>query len=107
MSSSDPGALEVPEFVPQVLDEAALERFLAAVAFETTVRAIVLRGESFDRKSGLVQTLRAARDALRKGDATGMQIHYVHESGEEWFETLMRTEAGVRRVRVRQRGESR
>jgi len=97
--------LALPDMQAEILDPAGLERFFAAVAFETSVRGVLLRGESLERRASDTVTLRAARDAFLQGQATGLQIHYVHDS-VEWWDTLMHTEGGIRRVRVRKAGNA-
>ena len=95
--------LELPEMQSDVLDLAGLREVFMALAFETTVRGVLLRGEKVEQRPSEETTLRAARDALERGEADGAQIHYLHDS-VEWWDTVMRTEAGFRRVRVRNRG---
>jgi hypothetical protein len=95
--------LTLAEMQPEVLDGAGLREVFLALAMETTVRGILLRGEKRpmeNRGASEATTLRAARDALERGDAEGAQIHYVHDA-VEWWDTVMRTEAGFRRVRIR------
>jgi hypothetical protein len=101
-----PSPLALAEMQPELLDIAGLREVFMALAMETTVRGILLRGEKgpIEKRAASEQTtLRAARDALERGDADGAQIHYVHEA-VEWWDTVMRTEAGFRRVRVRKGG---
>jgi hypothetical protein len=94
---------------PEVLNPAGLREVFMALAFETTVRGVLLRGEKVEQRPSEETTLRAARDALERGEADGAQIHYIHDSvdasgrpvREEWWDTVMRTEAGFRRVRIR------
>jgi hypothetical protein len=100
--------LALAERQPEVLDAAGLREVFMVLAMETTVRGVLLRGERWDelretnaeRGVSAETTLRAARDALERGDADGAQIHYVHDA-VEWWDTVMRTEAGFRRVRIR------
>lgn len=101
LSLSSP--LTLPEMQPEVLDGAGLREVFMVLAMETTVRGILLRGEKrpMDKRGASEETtLRVARDALERGDADGAQIHYVHDA-VEWWDTVMRTEAGFRRVRIR------
>lgn len=91
--------MDLPEMQPEVLDAAGLKQVFMVLAFETKVRGILLRGDGAGASSDET-TLRDARDALERGEASGVQVHYVHD-GVEWWDTVMRTEAGYRRVRIR------
>jgi len=100
----DPHPLELSDMTPVMVDSVTLERFFEELAFETSVRGVVLRGENLPRRKEEGWTLREARDRFRTGKATGVQIHYVHR-GVDWWDTLMWTDAGVRRVRIKKVGE--
>src|SRR5690242_10398079 len=94
-----PRVLDLPALVPAILDAAGVDRMFQDLAFETTVIALVLKGGEHDRSSLPPMNLRAARDELLSGRATALQVHYMHE-GREWWDTLARTDAGMRVVRV-------
>lgn len=106
MSDAEPKTartlLDLPEMTATVLEAEAVQRLFAELAFEASVVDILVRGghepEGDDGRSE--PTLRAARDVLLSGAATGLQIRYVY-SGVEWWDTLMRTASGIRLVRVR------
>src|SRR5260221_14444936 len=95
-----PGALDLPEMKAALLDRAALERVFLDLAFETSVLGILIRGGTTERAQAPSPSLGTAREVLLAGEATGLQIHYIHR-GVEWWGTLMHTEQGVRMVRVR------
>jgi hypothetical protein len=98
--------LELSEMVPAVLGRSEVESLFTDLAFETTVVGILLRAPDSEPAGtgGAAPNLRVARDALLSGQATGVQIRYLHE-GVEWWDTLMRTDAGFRVVRVRKAPE--
>jgi hypothetical protein len=99
--SSTPGsALDLPELVVLSLDLAALERLFVELAFETSVLGVAVKGGTSDRAKAPSPSLGTAREILLHEEAVGLQIHSLHR-GIEWWGTLMRTQAGVRFVRVR------
>jgi hypothetical protein len=97
--------LEVPELDVLVLDAPAVQRVFQELAFETTVLGVLVKGATSDRAKAPAPSLGTAREILLGGEATGLQIHYVH-GGAEWWTTLMRTAVGVRFVRVRKSASS-
>lgn len=98
--------LDLPEMVPAVLDGSEVEALFTDLAFETTVVGVLLRAPDSEPAGagGAAPNLRVARDALLSGRASGVQLRYLHE-GVEWWDTLMRTDAGFRVVRVRKAPE--
>ena len=104
MSSPPPARriVDLPEMVPALLSRAEVEGLFTDLAFDTTVVGILLRAPDSEPAgvSGAAPNLRVARDALLSGRASGMQLRYLHE-GTEWCDTLIRTDAGFRVVRVR------
>jgi len=95
--------LELAEMVPAELDPAAVERLFEDLAFETTVLGVALRfGDAEPGASDQPKepNLRRARAAILSGEATGAQLRYVHQ-GVEWWDTVMRTGASFRVVRVK------
>ncbi|HVU05633.1 MAG TPA: hypothetical protein VHE30_27985 [Polyangiaceae bacterium] len=95
--------LDLAEMTPRVLDLAAVERLFEDLAFETQVLSVALRAAeaaASPAEGASGPTLRAAKQALLSGEATGAQLRYVH-AGTEWWDTVMRTSAGFRVVRVK------
>ncbi len=90
--------LEWPEMRSTVVDDADVEGFFSELSLETRVIGVLIRGAAITVSD--LPTLREARDLLLSGRATGVQIRYVH-LGAEWSDTIMRTGAGLRMVRVR------
>lgn len=79
------------------LDEATLASLFADIATLTTVDEVLVKGAetAYAGSAGLEQ----ARQLLVAG-ARGMQIRY-RWNGEAWWDTLVRTPAGIRLVRTR------
>jgi hypothetical protein len=97
---SPASALELPELAVLPLDLAGVERLFVELAFETTVLGVLVQGGTTDRAKAPAPSLGTAREILLQEEARGLQIRYLYQ-GVEWWGTLMRTQAGVRFVRVR------
>jgi hypothetical protein len=101
-SESTERVLDLPEMTPVILDLRAVERLFTDLAFETIVLEILLRAPDSQASGGSVApNLRVAREAILSGGASGIQLRYLH-AGVEWWDTLIRTKAGFRVVRVSQ-----
>jgi hypothetical protein len=98
--ASPASTLELPELEVLSLNVAALERLFVELAFETTVLGVLVKGGTSERANAPSPSLGTAREILLREEARGLQIRYLHR-GVEWWGTLMRTQAGVRFVRVR------
>ena len=98
-------SLEIPELEVVTLDRAGVERVFVELAFETTVLGVLVKGGTSARACAESPTLGTAREVMLAGEATGLQIHYVH-LGVEWWATLMRAAGSTRLVRVRRQGFS-
>jgi hypothetical protein len=96
-------SLEIPELEVVILDRAGLERVFVELAFETTVLGVLVKGGTTERARAESPSLGTAREVMLAGEATGLQIHYVH-LGVEWWATLMRAAGSIRLVRVRRQG---
>jgi hypothetical protein len=96
-------SLEIPELEVVTLDRAGVERVFVELAFETTVLGVLVKGGTSERARAEAPSLGAARELMLAGEATGLQIHYVH-LGVEWWATLMRATGTIRFVRVRRPG---
>ncbi len=97
------GLLEVPELRVVMLDRGAVERAFAELAFETSVLGVLIKGPRTERAATREPSLGTAREVFLGGEASAVQIHYVHR-GEEWWATLMTVQGSVRFVRVRRHG---
>ena len=96
-------SLEIPELEVVTLDRAGVERVFVELAFETTVLGVLVKGGTSERARAESPSLGTAREVMLAGEATGLQIHYVH-LGVEWWATLMRAAGSTRLVRVRRQG---
>lgn len=95
---SDPDDVPLPPLQDTTLDEATLDAlFLDVGALAELVAVVVRPREGLARSVGA--SLEAAREALRSGEAAGVQLRYRLQ-GSEWWDTLMRVEGGVRLVRI-------
>lgn len=91
---------QLAELVQADLDAAtldALERDLAAL---TTVLDVQVKGAAATYAAGTGTALAEALAALRAGAVRGVQLRYAYQQ-EVWWDTLLRTPAGVRLVRMR------
>ena len=96
-------SLEIPELEVVTLDRAGVERVFVELAFETTVLGVLVKGGTSERARAQSPSLGTARELMLAGEATGLQIHYVH-LGVEWWATVMRAAGIIRFVRVRRPG---
>src|SRR5947208_3518258 len=99
-SSPPRPSLEIPELEVVILDRPGVERVFVELAFETTVVGVLVKGGTTERARAGSPSLGTAREVMLAGEATGLQIHYVH-LGVEWWATLIRAAGSTRLVRVR------
>ncbi len=89
----------LPDMFQADLDDAGVDELFTDLAAHADVQHIRMRdGPTPD---GCATTLGEARAHLLSGEVSGVQIIYRFD-GEGWLDTLMRTDAGIRLVRVRQ-----
>lgn len=89
--------MSLPEVLEGVLDLPTLEALFADVdATGRVVAVVVKRGRQAEPPRG-ASGLREARDALREGRATGVQLRYRHD-GREWWDTVMAVGPGAWRL---------
>lgn len=94
------GLKELPELLDQVIDEATLLTLVGDIEALTRVQEVLVKGAPADRAQTGALTPRQAVELLRTGQVRGVQIRYHHD-GVDWLDTLMRTPAGTRVVRMR------
>lgn len=76
------------------------ERVLADVAACAEVLEVRLKAAAARHADAAAPSLEAARAAFLAGEARGLQVHYRH-AGDEWTDTLLHTDRGIRLVRIR------
>lgn len=99
-----------PKGMPELL-EAVVDASLVARYFEDLARCAEV-GEVIPKRAARERacverpwTLEEAKTAILAGEVRGVQIRYRY-AGEEWWDTLIAQENGVRMVRVRRDGQS-
>jgi hypothetical protein len=98
--SEEPIAL--PDVHEALLDPATERSLLTDIEALTDLLGVTLKGAPTQMVDDRPLTLAEALTAWRAGAARGMQLRYRHQ-GVEWWDTLMRTPAGTRLVRIAQR----
>ena len=91
----------LPPVFEGLLDEAGFEALLRDLASCAVVHEVRVRGDCPNPLRNDPIELHDAAERFRQGNARGLQIRYEHE-GALWCDTLSRTSAGIRVVRVRQ-----
>ena len=89
----------LPELQDMVLDAATLTQLVADLETHAEVLDVRSKGGASRRASAAPLELREGVDQLLGGQVFGIQVRYLYE-GSEWRDTLMRTEQGVRLVRM-------
>lgn len=92
-------ALQLPPMCDALLDEATLERLFVDWATRTQVLSVVEKAGLREYVVPASVDLGAAQTNLLLGRVRAVQVRYVWEE-REWCDTLMRTPAGIRLVRV-------
>lgn len=95
-------AAPLPELHEALLDAATEGSLLTDIEALTDLLGVTLKGAPTQMVDDGPLTLADALAAWRAGAARGMQLRYRHQ-GVEWWDTLMRTPAGTRLVRIAQR----
>ena len=97
---SEPPPPPLPELQDALLGPGELDALLADLASLAEGLEIILKGAATERAIvGRDPTLDDARAMLESGAVRGVQLRYSYE-GTTWWDTLLRTPAGVRIVRI-------
>lgn len=97
---TEPPPPPLPELQDAILGSAELDALFADLSALAERLEIILKGAANERAVvGRDPTLDEARAMLESGAVRGVQLRYVHE-GTTWWDTLLRTPAGVRIVRI-------
>lgn len=90
--------MEFPDINQGVLDEATLEKYFDDLS-HARVFAVMAKGAPRNYADTRNLELSTARKLFEDGVAHGLQIRYLWK-GDEWWDTLFRTDEGVRLVRI-------
>lgn len=93
-------APRLAELVHAELDTATLDALERDLATLTTVLDVQVKGAAATYAAGTGTALAEALAALRAGAVRGVQVRYAYQQ-DVWWDTLLRTPAGVRLVRRR------
>jgi hypothetical protein len=97
--SSRPAEIPLPELQEALLDERTLDQLFFDVKHAAELLGVSFKGGEQERAASSGATLEQAREALREGWVLGVQLRYRFR-GREWWDTLLRTDQGVRLVRI-------
>jgi hypothetical protein len=92
-------SLELPPVYDALLDEYTFASLLRDLAALPAVEVAVKRGAEDMADQNLSPTLLEARQLLEQGAVRAIQVRYAHE-GRHWSDTILRTPAGIRLVRM-------
>ncbi len=91
----------LPGLHQAVLDEPTVRRLFADLQACAEVFEVRAKQAAREQTRDEQILLDEARDRLLDGSARGVQVRYRYQ-GEEWWDTLLRTESGFRLTRIRQ-----
>jgi hypothetical protein len=96
--------LDVPlaDLQDAILEPETLRQLLFDIETQAQLIEIRVKGGATAQASAGVRTLSAARSLLESGGVLGVQLRYRWR-GFEWWDTLMRSAAGIRLVRIQHR----
>jgi hypothetical protein len=92
-------SIQLPPLCDAVVDLATLAQLEADLLHRTQVHNVQVKHGATRMVGEEVWQLPAAFAALRAGEVRGVQVNYRYEQ-HEWTDTLLRTSAGFRLVRV-------
>jgi hypothetical protein len=99
---SDGEEVPLPDVHEALLDASTERALLTDIEALTELLGVTLKGAPTEMVTERPLSLAEALGAWRAGLARGMQLRYRHD-GVEWWDTLLRTPAGTRLVRIAQR----
>jgi hypothetical protein len=91
---------KLAELHESILDAETVERLFRDLAHCTRILQVMPRMASQVMIPDQSISLDAGRELLLSGQARGIQVRYCYEDAE-WCDTLLRTPAGIRIVRIR------
>ena len=96
---------DLPAINEAVLDTATLNQLFEDVSQCTHLIEVIVKHGPRSQTPDANHSLDDAKRMLEDGSAMGIQLRYSFE-GAQWWDTLIRTPAGVRIVRIRHDAES-
>lgn len=90
----------IPDLHEGLLDDATLDALFADIECAAELLGVSVKGGAKTMADESVASLAHARELLRAGTVRGVQLRYQFQ-GAQWWDTLLRTQNGVRLVRVR------
>ncbi|MBE7450565.1 MAG: hypothetical protein HS111_17195 [Kofleriaceae bacterium] len=94
----DPTA-DLPPLSDVLLDDATVSQLFFDVGAVAELLGVAVKHPGARRAEDAPLTLDEACRALLAGTVAGVQLRYRHER-EEWWDTLARTPAGIRLIRI-------
>ena len=96
----DTAAKKLPDLHQAVLDTATLQQLCEDILACTELLEVIPKyaGNSYVREAPAL-TIQQGIQELANGELLGLQLRYRYE-GALWWDTLMRTPAGIRMVRI-------
>lgn len=102
LANVDPENTPLPALQDAILDPETLAQLFQDIHHCAVVDEVLLKGGSESMASGQSVPLDEALAALREGRVLGVQIRYWY-NGANWWDTLMRTQKGIRLIRIEHR----
>ena len=96
MTAAEPA---LPPIHDVLIDDATVDQLFFDIGAAAELIAAIARAPGAARADDAPLALAAAHDALCSGAAAAVQLRYRH-AGEEWCDTVSRTPAGYRLVRI-------
>lgn len=97
----EPDATDLPPMQSAILDEPTLAALVRDLNQCAHINEVLVKGGPQTQTDAQQIKLDDAVLKLLNGELRGVQIRYRHE-GQPWCDTLMRTNEGIRLVRVQQ-----
>ncbi|MFN8610858.1 MAG: hypothetical protein U0931_25170 [Vulcanimicrobiota bacterium] len=91
---------DLPQLTQGDLDDQALRNLVEDLSTLAEILEVRVKGSSEERAENSTLQLKQAVAAMKLGRVQGVQVRYRWE-GAEWFDTLMRTGATVRVIRMK------
>lgn len=93
-------APELPSINEAILDANTLGQLFEDVSRCTHLIEVIVKRDPRSQTPDATYTLDEARQMLEEGAAMGIQLRYSYDDAQ-WWDTLIRTQAGIRIVRIR------